>query len=177
VKHLSITEVHTNDPSLDDFWQRVRSKYPAMLVRDTDFLDWRYTKVPERTYRMLAARLRGSIVATAVLREVTIEGIPCGMIVDFLVLPTLEGRQAGEALLRKATAFFAEKGLDLVGCLMLPGVEEIKLLVHQGFVLCPPWLQPQPFPVILRGDADTPRWDTLFEINSWFLTMGDFDAV
>jgi hypothetical protein len=99
------------------------------------------------------------------------------MIVDFLALPTQEGRQAGEALLRKAASVFEEKGLDLIGCLILPGVEEIKLLVRQGFVLCPSWLQPQPFPVILQGDANTPGWDTLREINSWFLTMGDFDAV
>jgi len=174
---LSISEVQTVDPLLDDFWQRVRGKYPVMLVRDTTFLDWRYKQVPDRSYIFMAAKHRGSIVAYIVLRYVTIEGIPCGMVVDFLVEPTSEGRQAGRALLHKALNRFEQDDLELAGCLMLPGVEEIKLLVNQGFVKCPTWLLPQQFPVLLQVDKDAPRRSLLSDISSWFLTMGDYDAV
>ena len=174
---LSISEVQTVDPLLDDFWQRVRGKYPVMLVRDTIFLDWRYKQVPDRSYIFMAAKHRGSIVAYVVLRDVIIEGIRCGMVVDFLVEPTSKGRQAGIALLHKAINRFELEDLDLAGCLMLPGVEETKILVNQGFVKCPTWLLPQPFPVLLQVDKDAPRRGMLSDISSWFLTMGDYDAV
>lgn len=177
VDQLSISEVQTFDPLLDDFWQRVKGKYPVMLVRDTTFLDWRYKQVPDRSYIFMAAKHRGRIVAYIVLRDVTIEGIPCGMVVDFLVESTSEGHLAGKALVHKALSCFEQEDLDLAGCLMLPGVEETKLLVDQGFVKCPSWLLPQPFPILLQADKDAPRRDMLSDLSSWFLTMGDYDAV
>jgi predicted N-acetyltransferase YhbS len=177
INQFSISEVHTLDPLLNDFWQRVKGKYPVMLVRDTTFLDWRYTQIPNRSYIFIAAKHRSSIVAYIVLRKVIIEGIHCGMVVDFLVEPTSEGRQAGRALLQKALYRFELEDLDLAGCLMLPGVEETKLLVNQGFVKCPTWLLPQPFPILLQVDEDAPKKHLLNDLSSWFLTMGDYDAV
>ena len=177
VDQLSISEVQTSDPLLDDFWQRVRGKYPLMLVRDSTFLDWRYTQVPDRSYVFLAAKHRGIIVAYIVLRHVTIEEIPCGIVVDFLVESTPIGRIAGKALLQTALRRFEDMNLDLAGCLMLPGVEEIELLVNQGFVKCPTWLLPQPLHILMHIDKDAPSRDMLGDLNSWFLTMGDYDAV
>ena len=174
---LSISEAQTLDPLLNDFWRRVSGKYPVMLVRDTTFLNWRYTQIPDRSYTFITAKYRGSIVAYIVLREVTLEGIRCGMVVDFLVEPTSEGHHAGRVLLQKALNHFEINDLDLAGCLMLPGVEETKLLVHQGFVKCPPWLLPQPFPILLQVDEDAPNKHLLNDLSSWFLTMGDYDAI
>lgn len=174
---MVITEADTEDGAFDDFWRRVRGKYPVMVVRDTGFLHWRYTQIPERKYLVLAARQGGLIVAYIVLRCVTIEGIACGMVVDFLVEPTERGRLAGELLLHSAAVHFQHNDVDLAGCLMLPGAEEISLLRRQGYVLCPSRLQPQPFPVILRANEGVPGWHMLHDIRCWFLTMGDFDAV
>jgi GNAT superfamily N-acetyltransferase len=174
---LSISEVGTLDPLIDDFWQRVKGKYPVMLVRDTTFLDWRYKQVPDRSYAIMAAKYRGNIVAYIVIRDVIIEGISCGMVVDFLVEPTSEGRLGGRILLEKALQNFKIKDLDLAGCLMLPGAEETKILINQGFVKCPAWLLPRPFPILIYVEKDAPNRKLLLNINAWFLTMGDYDAV
>lgn len=174
---MAIAEVDTEDTALDDFWRRVRGKHPVTVVRDARFLHWRYTQIPERKYLVLAARQGGLIVAYVVLRCVTIEGILCGMVVDFLAEPTERGRLAGEVLLHRAAVHFQHSDVDLAGCLMLPVAEEISLLRRQGYVLCPSRLQPQPFPVILRANEGVPGWHMLHDIRRWFLTMGDFDAV
>jgi GNAT superfamily N-acetyltransferase len=174
---VSVREMDTQDAALDDFWARIRGKYPVMVVRDVRFLHWRYTQIPGRTYRVLAARQAGPISAIVVLRNVSINGVSCGMVVDFLVESTAQGRLAGEVLLREAAADFQANDADLAGCLMLPHAEEIALLRRQGYVRCPAWLQPQPFRAILLTNRDTPASEVLRGMRSWFLTMGDFDAV
>lgn len=177
VARAAVAEVDTEDGALDDFWRRVRGKYPVMVIRDTRFLHWRYTQVPGREYLVLAAWLDKQIVAYGALRCVAIEGVDCGMVVDLLVEPTERGRLAGEALLQEATAHFQHKDVDIAGCLISPGAEEIGLLRRQGYVLCPTRFQPQPFPVLLRSDEGINNRHLLHDIRYWFLTMGDFDAV
>lgn len=172
-----VEEADTRDPALDAFWERVRSKYPVMVVRDTAFLHWRYTQIPGRRYHLLAARQGERIVATIILRDVTVEGIACGMVVDFLVEPTERGRLAGEVLLDHAADLFRNRGADLIGCLMLPHAKEVTHLRRQGYRICPLWLQPQPFSFILQTNAATIAKEIVGDFRSWFLTMGDFDAV
>jgi GNAT superfamily N-acetyltransferase len=174
---MSVKDVQTTDPALDDFWLRVRGKYPIMVVRDCRFLDWRYRQVPARDYQLRAARQDGQIVATVVLRSTTIEGVACGMVVDLLVEPSQRGRLGGEMLLHQASGRFKQQDLDLAGCLMLPHAEEANLLRRQGYVLCPRALQPQPFHVILRMHNGEPDSRQLLDLRNWFLTMGDFDAI
>jgi GNAT superfamily N-acetyltransferase len=174
---MSVESVEATDPALDDFWPRVRGKYPVMVVRDCRFLDWRYSQVPARDYQLRAARRDGEIVATAALRSTTVEGVACGMVVDLLVEPSQHGRLGGKMLLHHATRRFKQQDLDLAGCLMLPHAEEANLLRRQGYVLCPRALQPQPFHVILRMHNGEPDSRQLLDLRNWFLTMGDFDAI
>lgn len=162
---------------LAGFWDQVKNKYPVMVVRDAPFLDWRYLRVPDRQYLVWAVRKGRATLGYVVLRAVEIRGINCGMVVDFLVEPTEEGRSAGEFLLREAQDFFRQRDADLAGCLMIPGAEEIKLLNRQGYRLCPTFLQSQDHPVILETIAETPDRKLLGDLRHWFLTLGDFDAV
>jgi GNAT superfamily N-acetyltransferase len=162
---------------LGGFWKQVRDKYTVMVVRNASFMDWRYFQIPDRQYRVWAARKGPSILATLVLRCVVIKGINCGMVVDFLVEPTDDGRLAGEFLLAQARDYFVKSDTDLAGCLMISGSEEINLLKRQGYRLCPTFLQSQPHPVILETHPETPDRKLLHHLHHWFLSLGDFDAV
>jgi GNAT superfamily N-acetyltransferase len=174
---IAVEDADTTDPALDDFWERVRAKYPVMVVRDTRFLDWRYRQVPARHYRVWAAWQDGQITAIIALRSTSIEEIACGMVVDFLVEPSERGRLGGEVLLHRAAVHFQQRDLDLAGCLMLPHAEETGLLRRQGYAACPRALQPQPFPVVVLVHDGVPHSERLLDLRRWFLTMGDFDAV
>ena len=174
---ITITEIDTQHEALDDFWGRVRGKYPIMVCRDSRFLHWRYTQIPDREYLILAGWYRGLVVATIILRNVSVEGILNGMIVDFLVEPSPAGNLAGDALLRRAIQYFEHSDVDQAGCLTLPVAKERKLLVRQGFVRCPVKLLPRPLPVILQVNGNKPSRRGLHHFDSWFLTLGDFDAV
>jgi GNAT superfamily N-acetyltransferase len=172
-----VEEIDTKDSALNGFWARVCKKYPVMVVRDALFLDWRYRQIPDRHYKLWAARQDKQIIAIAALRHVLIEGIACGMVVDFLIEPGECGRLGGEVLLQRAAEHFHQQDLDLAGCLMLPHADEIKALRRQGYLLCPRRLQPQPFRVVVRGFEGGQHSACLLDLRNWFLTMGDFDAI
>jgi len=104
------------------------------------------------------------------------------MIVDFLVDPSLP--DAGNFLIDRLLRFFVANNMDLAGSLMLPQTEESRILKANGFFTCPKALEPQPFPVIYRKFS--PQWegnpgevtpDPFLQLNHWFLTMGDYDAI
>lgn len=175
---IRLREVASPGAPFDRFWESVKERREQLVVRDAAFLRWRFATVPVRAYRLLAAETEGGeVLGYAAVRSTEIAGVPCGLIVDFLVRPTREGRAAGHRLLAEITRRFRRERRHLAGCLMLPGTEESRLLARHGYLRCPRRFQSQPFPVILRthppGDRGGPRRD----LARWFFTMGDFDAV
>ncbi len=174
---FDIVQLDALTPKLDDFWERVKHKYPVMVVRDAPFIDWRFIRIPDRHYTLLAACRDRSIFAYIVLRCLNLQGIDCGMVVDFLTDPTSDGALAGKALLAHARRHFQAKKMDMAGCMMTPGAREIRFLRDQGFIRCPSWLQSQPHPILLHVNSKIPDRRLLFGGRNWFLTLGDFDAV
>jgi GNAT superfamily N-acetyltransferase len=174
---VNIEDIGATSTGVDNFWARVRKKYPVMVIRNTHYLNWRYKTIPDRHYQLWAARLGKEVVAIIALRCVSIKGIACGMVVDFLVEEGERGRLGGEALLQQAAAYFHQQDMDLAGCLVVPHADEVRSLRRQGYITCPRELQPQPFRVIIHLFNDSLQSDSLYDLKSWFLTMGDFDAI
>ena len=54
-----IVEVGIFESELDRFWSRVRNDYPAIFVRNSDFLNWRFCQNPDLRYRCVIARRIG----------------------------------------------------------------------------------------------------------------------
>lgn len=169
---------------LNAFWAKVQDKYPIMGIRDADYIRWRYFENPYRNYQVYGVRQRNKseLLGYIVGRCTEVAAMPTGMIVDFLVNPSVP--DAGDLLIKRLLRFFDENNMDLAGSLMLQHTEESRLLKANGFFTCPKALEPQPFPVIYRrlspqGEENhgegTP--DTFLQLNRWFLTMGDYDAI
>jgi len=174
---LRIDEVARFDSDFDAFWARVGQKYPVALVRDAAWLNWRYKDIPTRDYRALAVYDGQSLVGYAVTRSSTFEGVRTGLIVDLLVEPTQQGKQAAQALVAEATSFFTQEGMHLAGCLMLPTSQEFQALRRQGYWVCPKRLEPQPFPFTMYIHSDKAPSSILQDLRCWHFTMGDYDVV
>lgn len=188
----------------DAFWLKIQHKYPIMGIRDAAFIRWRYFENPYRDYQLYGIRRKGGfeygagsgsgpgsgLIGYIAGRCTEVAGMDSGMVVDFLVEPGHPA--AGDILLQRLLRFFAANNMDLAGSLMLPHAEEYRLLKANGFFTCPRALEPQPFPVIYQSFAprndqeeaafqpDKPNSnadDPFCQLNRWFLTMGDYDAV
>ncbi|MHB1651888.1 MAG: GNAT family N-acetyltransferase [Desulfitobacteriaceae bacterium] len=180
-----------NLSEVDAFWTKVQDKYPIMGISDADYLRWRYFDIPLRDYQAFGVRQKNSseLLGYIVGRCTEVEAMSTGMIVDFLVDPSLPA--AGKYLVNRLLRFFVANNMDLAGSLMLPHTEESRILKANGFFTCPKALEPQPFPVIYRRlrppleeeaakakvKEEEDYDDSFLQLNRWFLTMGDYDVI
>ena len=106
---VSITKERLFDEEFTRLWENVHDHYAIAVVRDAQYLNWRYVHNPVREYRIFAAReqgrLRGFVVLGSVLRAV--RGIPTGNIAECLIAP--DSLLAAEALLHHAVEVFVRE--------------------------------------------------------------------
>jgi GNAT superfamily N-acetyltransferase len=174
---LQVSEETCFDESFDHFWQRVATKYDIALIRDRAFLTWRFCEAPLRHYQILTARQGGELVGYAVLRCTEIRGVQSGLIVDLLVEPGERGDVAGLLLVEEATRRFQEAQMTLAGCLMLAHAQEYTILRRAGYVRCPEQLAPQTFWLVAKSISPRISENFLNQIDRWFVTMANHDAV
>ncbi|CAI3633303.1 conserved hypothetical protein [Clostridium neonatale] len=156
------------------FWEKIKSKYKVIGLRDSQYMKWRYSNVPRRKYKIIGVYRNNELIAYAVTRDSEIEHFRCGMIVDYMVN---EGeKEAGKFLLSEVLNIFKRDGMELVGCLMGKATEEYSILKKCKFLKCPKFLEPQPFKVIYRNHLYK-HDKTLENLDNWFLTMGDYDVI
>jgi hypothetical protein len=175
-----------NLSNIDAFWAKVKNKYPIMGIRNADYIRWRYFENPYRDYQLYGIHKKNSseLIGYIVGRCTEVDGMSTGMIVDFLVDPSVPG--TGNFLINRLLRYFVDNNMVLAGSLMLPHTEESHILKANGFFTCPKALEPQPFPVIYRklrpqevgeGYPGEGTSDPFLQLNHWFLTMGDYDAI
>ncbi|KUO72781.1 MAG: hypothetical protein APF81_00735 [Desulfosporosinus sp. BRH_c37] len=168
-----------NLSAMNTFWTKVQDRYPIMGIRNADYIRWRYFENPYRDYQLYGIHRKNcsELIGYIVGRCTEVEGMPSGMIVDFLVDPSVP--DAGNFLLNRLLRFFVDNNMDLAGSLMLPQTEESRILKAHGFFTCPKALEPQPFSVIYRrlSPLVNGNQDQFLQLKHWFLTMGDYDAI
>lgn len=175
---LEIAKIDLFDDSFAAFWERVRHRFPIMVARDPAYLNWRFVDVPTKAYTTFAARSDGQVRGFAVLRIAPFGRFSAGLIVDLVVEASAEGRAAGRLLIDEAHSYFKELDLDILASLALHHTDEFRLLRSGGFRVCPKFLQPQPFRLVVRCHDEEDRASRLaYDLRNWFLTMGDCAVV
>lgn len=160
---------------MDEFWDRVKDKYPVMGVRDSEYLGYRYLNVPRRTYYPYVVIKDDKVVAFAVGRIREVAGITTGMLADFLFINGNENEAC--SVVREVVYVMKKAGANLAGCIMLEHTDEAKLLKKVGFIRCPQKILPQATPLILRVFDDSIDKVKISDIKNWFFTTGDYDVV
>jgi GNAT superfamily N-acetyltransferase len=174
---LEIEEVKSFDSSFAFFWDRVQHRFPIMVVRDSTYLNWRFADMPTREYTTFAARSEGEIRGFIVLRVAPLGQFSAGLIVDLVVEASAEGRAAGRLLIDQAYSHLRERDVDILASLALRHTDEFRLLRSRGFWVCPKFLEPRPFRLVVRcHDEERSASRLAYDLRNWFVTMGDYDA-
>lgn len=173
---ITVQAVNQFGPSLDQFWSRVQDRYPAMAVRSSAFLAWRFREFPERRYRVLVAQQGDRVLGYAVVRRSTIRGIKTGLVMDLLVEDGAAGETAGHCLMAEAEAFFLAEGMPLAVGLMMPHAAEYRVLRRAGYIRWPQALAPRVFWfAMFVHDPGEPALATL-SARDWFITLADYES-
>lgn len=174
---ISVHMIEQFDESFDAFWRRVQDKYPAMVIRDRAFLNWRFTPINGRRYHILVARAKGEMLGYAVIRCAKVRGLKTGLILDLLLLDDPREIEAGERLVAHAEAFFRSQEMSLLLALMAPGSAEYRILKRSGCRSLALMVNPRPFHfAFFVQDSHRKKLESL-TVKDWFITLADFESL
>jgi GNAT superfamily N-acetyltransferase len=176
-RSMRVEKVASFTEEFDRFWHKVKVDHTNILIRERAYLEWRFTNHPTRKYDVFGARSRGEMRGYLVARITEIEGIPCAMLVDILVEKTPEGKRAAKTLIAAFNRYGRARGAALGLCLMFRHSPIIRALRRNGYIICPKVFLPREFPILLHWNSPGPAPADLLDLDNWYLTMGDYDAV
>lgn len=174
--NITIEAVDQYTPDFDEFWFKVRDKYPVMVIRDRAFLAWRFAEVSGRRYHILVARARDEMLGYAVLRCANIRGVKTGLIMDLLVADGVLGETAGAYLMAEAEVYFRAREMSLGIGLMMPLVVERRILRRAGYVRLPQPLAPRAFRFAFFVHSTDERNLISLSAREWFVTLADYES-
>jgi hypothetical protein len=164
------------DERFDRFWQQVRDRYPAAVVRDHAFLAWRFAPIGGRRYDILVARSKDRMLGYAVIRCARVRGRETGLILDMLLLDEAEGEEAGRCLVDHAERIFRQRGMWSMLSLAAPGTAEYKALIRSG---CRNLTRFSPRPFRFAFFVHHAHEENLASLatKDWFVTFADFESL
>ena len=161
------------DEAINDLWKVVKNDYEIMLVKEKEFLNWRYIKHPLADYEAYVVDQNGVIDGYAVLGLREIHGLKAGIIYD-LVAPLSKG-DVISAMVKFAVNHFIEKGVDFVNYQLIGSNIYYRILRKYGFINLSIINKRLPFLAYLNSSQSiTEAW--LADRKNWFIQMGDSDA-
>lgn len=171
----SIKEVSSFDLRFDSLWSEASRDHKIAVVRDKAYLAWRYVEKPGNDYAILIAEVGGNLSGYVVVRCMDNFGLRIGFIVDMLT--GSKEKEVSRDLISAAVKYFELRQMDMVGFLMLPNTHYSQNLKQAGFIKAPNKLLPQKMYLGVR--KLTSQYPTAFlaDMNNWFITYGDHDAI
>lgn len=163
VVHLS-----SFDERFNVFWEDIQLDYCNLIVRDKDYLNWRYSLEPEHEYAILALVKDEKIFGFTVVGISEGENVRIGNILEALCLP--EHDEAFLALLEAGVSWLKHRHADVVRCWMPEWHRNWRLLRKFGFRRYKTALT-----LSVRCTMSGPLTKTLFRRKLWFFTLGDSD--
>ena len=168
---LCVTEEHEFDSSYDAFWDRVGSKFDALVVRDRAYLQSRYGRTLKDD-KLLACREGDDLRGFCILKLKQFQDDPrmgwlrMGTILDCLFDPN--NPQALQALLSASIQRLAREEVDLIFCTASHRTVQ-ELLVRNAFLKMPGNLNLAYYDRIRAIDKQV-------SLSAWHLMRGDSDA-
>jgi hypothetical protein len=157
---------------VDELWAKSAPRARYQLVRDAEYMRYRYEKDPAMDYAFLAARRAGELAGLAVASEDEFAGARGLVVGDWLV----ENREPSlfAALLDSAVQRARAHGLSFVLLRTLPPFGRVAQ--RQGFWRLPAGLDPNPMQFSLRWAPASMEPRELCDARNWWMTFGDSDV-
>ncbi len=166
-KGLKIAPVSAFDQRHDDLWAKASSQYPVLVVRNRDYLNWRYAAVPDVDYLICVAEREEEIAGYLVVSRQRLDRARVGVILDVFA----ESDQAAQSLVADAMARCRQERLDLLYAARVAGTSLARTYRRNGF-LHAPFLKP----IRVTGRSVSPDIaGQLRNPKNWFLQIGDSD--
>jgi GNAT superfamily N-acetyltransferase len=164
---MAIAQVSRFDERVDELWKRVSSQYQAAVLRDKEYLNWRYVAVPDRHYSIYIAARSDTVAGYLVLSRIEADNSTLGIVVDLLA----ESGEAADGLISAAVERCRQEKAALVWSGRIAGTPLAAAYRRNGF-LAVPFAKS----IGIKGWSNSPSIARqLQDPKNWFLQMGDSD--
>lgn len=145
-------------------------KSGSLVVRDYEYLSWRYDRNPRHSYDIFLGYRNGTLAGYCVSGTTERKGLTIGLIVDLFADP--HDRALTTSLVTAALEVMERKEMHLASCL-LPSKSPFRATLRRlGFVF-----PMRRFPFIIRANSDAITSEALMKGAGWHITFGDGDFV
>jgi len=170
VEGLTIAQVSSFDERINELWARVSSQYQIMVVRNKDYLNWRYCAVPGVNYSIYIAEKAGQICGYLVLRCMQREQIEAGIIFDIIA----QSGDTARYLVSKAIEHCKQEKVDLIYYSTIANKAYIRAFRKNGFISVP-FIKGGRF--CAYSSASHISREFLRDPQNWLVQLGDSDIV
>lgn len=172
-KNHAVTGVDALDCSIEEVWRRFAGLALMMVVRDTDYVAWRFANRGARRYRLFLDRVGETCRGLAAAGEGKLLGRRVVFLTELLAPPSEQFTAC--RLLDAVVAHARATGAGAIVGYHVPGSAAERLLRRYGFwrVIRP--FRPRPYTVWVATNLDERRAATILDLASWHMSMGDSD--
>lgn len=165
--NLICREIEGFDARFDELWEKLAGAYSVAIVRNRDYLNWRYSHHPSRHYRIFCAESNGALKGYIVL-------LP-GQVVRIMDLMTTD-EEAADFLIRSAVTYSSRQKSALVAVRLLERNRYLQAFRRNGFYPVPERLSPRAILGFwLNLEIEEKEVELLKDAGNWFLMEGDWD--
>ena len=165
--NLLCREIESFDARFDELWEKTAGAYGVAIVRNRDYLNWKYSHHPSRHYRILCAESDGELKGYIVL-------LP-GQVVRIMDLLAVD-EAAADFLIRSAVAYASRQGSAVMAARLLERSYHLKALRRNGFYRVPEKLAPRGLLGLwFNLEIEEEEVEQLKDARNWFITEGDWD--
>lgn len=170
VESLSISQVASFDDRINDLWARISDQYHIMIVRDKDYLNWRYG-APGANYSILIAEKAGEICGYLVLGHRSQSGTGVSYLFDLVA----QAEEIMQCLLSKAMDDCQQRKGDLIVYSFIANKSYRRILRRSGFISLP-FLNGGRFCAYVSLRFSRLK-ESLRDSQNWLVERGDSDMI
>lgn len=169
---IAIVEASDNLPlEIDDMWRQTHMIHTVSIIRDRQYLEWRYKQKPFAAYKVFLIYRSGSPIGFYVTHIGRQDNLRILYIMELVIA------RDNETVFQRALDQISEQArsaeVDLISVLLMRNNPNYWLFIKNGFLPVPKKLFPQDIHFCARRISD----DTSLDASHWFITWGDLDVL
>lgn len=162
---LEFRKIDTFDEDINKLWSEGKKSFKVIVVRNRDFLNWRYFARPDIPYFVYAAYDNHKLVGYCVLKLYREDKILRGHFIDLFAIPG--EMEYGRFLVQNGLEIFRDNQVNEVNLWMQGSAFFQGILKEYGFE------KVSSRPMICRFNLERNTYKPLLAEDDWYFTMGD----
>ena len=172
---IRLEEVEHFDSKVDKLWETTQIKKQIAVIRDSEFLNWRYLIKPYHNYKAYIALESDIVVGFVIFYIEERFGLRMMYIMELIVKE--DNRSIYQTLLNATLKQARKKKIHLISILSLESNPHHSLLRKNGYVSLPRKLLPQKLYFGARINNSDIDHNILYDKKNWYVSWGDIDVV